>query len=121
MKLGDLAARLGCTVDGDGDIDVTRVTTLEDAGPGDITFFANTKYADALKRTRASAVIAAPSVAGIPCAVVRATEKAIVAAGLPLFRRDVMLVLPSVRTVKGTHDTETKSGALIRVGEARLR
>jgi len=74
VKLRDLAARLECPVDGDGDIDVTRVTTLEDAGPGDITFFANPKYADALKRTRASAVIAAPSVAGIPCAVVRAAD-----------------------------------------------
>ena len=74
MKLRELAARLECTVDGDGDIDVTRVSTLEDAGPGDLTFFANPKYGDALKRTRASAVIASPSISGIPCAVVRAAD-----------------------------------------------
>ncbi|HEU4926190.1 MAG TPA: UDP-3-O-(3-hydroxymyristoyl)glucosamine N-acyltransferase [Vicinamibacterales bacterium] len=74
MKLSELAARLECTVEGDGDIDITRVAAIEDAGPGELTFFANPKYADALKRTLASAVIAAPAVSGIPCAVLRTPE-----------------------------------------------
>jgi UDP-3-O-[3-hydroxymyristoyl] glucosamine N-acyltransferase len=71
VKLSELAARLECTVEGDGDIDIKRVAAIEDAGPGELTFFANPKYADALKRTLASAVIAAPAVSGIPCAVLR--------------------------------------------------
>ena len=74
MKLSELAARLECTVEGDGEIDIRRVAAIEDAGPGDLTFFANPKYADALKRTLASAVIAAPAVSGIPCAVLRTPE-----------------------------------------------
>ena len=74
MKLSELAARLECTVEGDGDIDITRLAAIEDAGPGELTFFANPKYADALKRTLASAVIAAPAVSGIPCAVLRTPE-----------------------------------------------
>ena len=74
MKLSDLAARLDCTVEGDGDIEITRVAALEDAGPGDLTFFANPRYADALTRTRASAVIAAPGASGIPCAIVRTPD-----------------------------------------------
>lgn len=74
MKLSELAARLECTVEGDGDIDIKRVAAIEDAGPGELTFFANSKYADALKRTLASAVIAAPAVSGIPCAVLRTPE-----------------------------------------------
>ena len=84
MKLRELAARLAgmgprdqhidCTVEGDGDIDITRVAAIEDAGPGELTFFANPKYADALRRTRASAMIAAPSVSGIPCAVLRTAD-----------------------------------------------
>ena len=74
MKLSELAARLECTVEGDGDIDIKRVAAIEDAGPGELTFFANPKYADALKRTLASAVIAAPAVSGIPCAVLRTPE-----------------------------------------------
>jgi UDP-3-O-[3-hydroxymyristoyl] glucosamine N-acyltransferase len=74
VKLSELAARLECTVEGDGDIDITRLAAIEDAGPGELTFFANPKYADALKRTLASAVIAAPAVSGIPCAVLRTPE-----------------------------------------------
>ena len=74
MKLSELAARLECTVEGDGDIDIKRVAAIEDAGPGELTFFANPKYTDALKRTLASAVIAAPAVSGIPCAVLRTPE-----------------------------------------------
>ncbi len=84
MKLSELAARLAetgprgeqieCTVEGDGNIEITGVAAIEAAGPGDLTFFANPKYAEALKRTRASAVIAAPTVPGIPCAVLRTAE-----------------------------------------------
>jgi UDP-3-O-[3-hydroxymyristoyl] glucosamine N-acyltransferase len=74
VKLSELAARLECTVEGDGDIDIKRLAAIEDAGPGELTFFANSRYADALKRTLASAVIAAPAVSGIPCAVLRTPE-----------------------------------------------
>ena len=74
MKLSELAARLECTVEGDGDIDIKRLAAIEDAGPGELTFFANPKYADALRRTLASAVIAAPAVSGIPCAVLRTPD-----------------------------------------------
>ncbi len=74
MKLRDLAARLDCTLEGDGDIEIARMAAIEDAGPGDLTFFANPKYADALRHTRAAAVIAAPGVTGIPCAIVRAAD-----------------------------------------------
>ena len=70
MKLGDLAAQLGCTLEGDGEIEVARVATIEDAGPGDITFLANSKYVAAVAGTRAAAIIATPDVAA-PCAVVR--------------------------------------------------
>ena len=38
-------------------IEVTRVAGIEDAGPGDLTFLSNPKYASKLATTRASAVI----------------------------------------------------------------
>ncbi len=57
MKLRDLAERLGCRLEGDGEIDIVRVATIQDAGPGDVTFLANPKYESALKTTRASAVL----------------------------------------------------------------
>ena len=46
---------------GDGSVSVTRVGTLERAGPGDIAFLANPRYRAQLAGTRASAVIVAPA------------------------------------------------------------
>lgn len=57
MTLRELAERLGCRLEGDGDLPISRVSSLETAGPGDVSFFSNPKYAKALAATRASAVI----------------------------------------------------------------
>src|SRR5438067_3718945 len=57
MKLRELAERLACRLEGDGEIDIVRVAGIEDAGPGDLTFVANPKYLPALSTTRASAVL----------------------------------------------------------------
>jgi UDP-3-O-[3-hydroxymyristoyl] glucosamine N-acyltransferase len=72
LKLRDIGERLGCRLEGDGDIEIHRVAGIEDAGAGDLTFFSNPKYAAALKRTAASAVIAGDHAEGAPCAVLRA-------------------------------------------------
>jgi UDP-3-O-[3-hydroxymyristoyl] glucosamine N-acyltransferase len=65
---------LGCRLEGDGSIEVARVAGLEAAGPGDVTFLANPKYANKLPQTRASAVIAGEAVTGAPCAILRSAE-----------------------------------------------
>ena len=57
MTLGELARRLECPVEGDAAIEIRRVAKIEEAGPGDLTFLANPKYASKLATTRASAVI----------------------------------------------------------------
>ena len=57
MKLRDLAAALECALVGDGAIEITGVAGLEQAGPGDLTFLANPKYAPKVKNTRASAIL----------------------------------------------------------------
>ena len=60
VKLGDLAAQLGCQLEGDGEHrGRARRARSTHAGPGDITFLANAKYAVELASTRASAVIVA--------------------------------------------------------------
>jgi UDP-3-O-[3-hydroxymyristoyl] glucosamine N-acyltransferase len=64
FTLGQLAERLGCEVSGDATIEISRVGTVEDAGPGEITFLANLKYAPRAKQTRASAIIAAAPLKG---------------------------------------------------------
>ncbi len=67
MKIDELAAALGCSLVGaEGNIEITGVRGLEQAGPGQLTFLSNPKYAPKLKLTQASAVLAAKPVEGVP-------------------------------------------------------
>jgi UDP-3-O-[3-hydroxymyristoyl] glucosamine N-acyltransferase len=63
MRLAELAAKLGCELHGDGSIEITGLAGLEQAGPGQLTFLANPKYAHKVKGTRASAILIAQPVA----------------------------------------------------------
>lgn len=68
MKLADLAAHLGATLQGDPDTEITSVAGIETAGPGDITFVSNPRYVTVASTTRASAVIVEPGFQQIPAA-----------------------------------------------------
>ncbi|HEV8485136.1 MAG TPA: UDP-3-O-(3-hydroxymyristoyl)glucosamine N-acyltransferase [Blastocatellia bacterium] len=57
MRLDEIAERLSCTLQGDGEIEIRGVATLEDATEGDLSFLTNSKYLADAKRTMASAVI----------------------------------------------------------------
>ena len=57
MKLRDIADRLQCRLEGDGDVDIVRVAAIHSAQPGDLAFVANARYLPQLATTRASAVI----------------------------------------------------------------
>ena len=57
MKLSELAQKLGCQLEGDGETDIHGVCGIEQAEPGQITFLANRRYFPLLKTTRASAVL----------------------------------------------------------------
>jgi len=73
--LGQLAVRFGCTLRGDPDVQVERVATLAQAGPGAVTFLANPRYRAQLAHTRASAVIlAAEHAEGCPAAALIAGD-----------------------------------------------
>lgn len=74
MLLRDIASRLGCRLEGDGNIDIVRVTGLDAAGPGDLTFFSNPRYAPLLEQTTASAVIVPEEVRAAPCAMLRSAH-----------------------------------------------
>jgi UDP-3-O-[3-hydroxymyristoyl] glucosamine N-acyltransferase len=56
MKLGELAARLGCKLEGDENAEVHGVAGIETARAGEVTFLSNPKYFRALANTLASAV-----------------------------------------------------------------
>ncbi len=74
MKLADLAGRLGAELRGDGTIVVTGVRGIEEAGPSEITFVANPKYAALARSTNAAAVLVAPDFPDIEAATLRITN-----------------------------------------------
>ena len=97
MKLQEIAARLECRLEGDGTIDIHGVAGIEDAGPGELTFFTNRKYAAELRSTRAAAVILAESAEAAPCAMLRAKQPYLA------FARAVALFEDPWRPAPGVH------------------
>jgi len=97
VKLRDLADRLECHLEGDGDLEILRVAGIRDAGPGDLTFLANSKYESALGTTQASAVILREAGPAAPCAVLRAVDPYLA------FARAVGVFAPSWRPTPGVH------------------
>jgi UDP-3-O-[3-hydroxymyristoyl] glucosamine N-acyltransferase len=97
LKLREIAARLECRLDGDGEIEIRRVAGIEEAGPGDLTFFTNVKYAPLLRTTAASAVIVGDTADAAPCAMLRAAQPYLA------FARAVELFVPDERPPAGAH------------------
>jgi UDP-3-O-[3-hydroxymyristoyl] glucosamine N-acyltransferase len=95
MKLRELADRLRCRLEGDGEIDITGVAGLAEAERGSVTFLANPKYATLLERTRASAVILGDDAPQPPCAALR-TDLPYLA-----FARAVGMFVPDDRPAPG--------------------
>jgi len=68
MKLEEIATRLGCTLATGGSIEITGIAGMEQAGPTELTFLANPKYAHKVKDTRASAILVAEALRDLPIA-----------------------------------------------------
>lgn len=60
-SLRQIADRFGGEIVGDASVQVSRVATLENAGPETIAFLANERYLRQLRATQAAAVIVAPA------------------------------------------------------------
>jgi UDP-3-O-[3-hydroxymyristoyl] glucosamine N-acyltransferase len=74
MKLGELATRLGAELRGDAELEVTGVKGIEEAGPTEITFVANPRYAGLARKTLAAAVLVEPEFQEISAATLRITN-----------------------------------------------
>jgi len=73
MKLSALAAALDLRLEnGSPDTEIIGMNGIEQAGPGDLTFVSNPKYAAAARTTKASAVIVSEDFPAIPAAMLRA-------------------------------------------------
>jgi len=99
MKLDDLAARLGCTLEGAGDLDITGVAGMDEARESQLTFLSNPKYRRKLQSTRAAAIIVAPDVQAPGRTLLRSENPYLAfAKALELFR-------PPSRPPAGIHPT----------------
>jgi UDP-3-O-[3-hydroxymyristoyl] glucosamine N-acyltransferase len=61
IKLGQLAEFLGATLRGAEDKEITGLATLQEAGPGQVSFLANPQYRKFLVDTQAAAVLLKPA------------------------------------------------------------
>lgn len=71
MKLGELATRLGAELRGNAELEVTGLKGIEEAGPTEITFVANPRYAGLARKTHAAAVLVEPEFPEIEAATLR--------------------------------------------------
>jgi UDP-3-O-[3-hydroxymyristoyl] glucosamine N-acyltransferase len=71
MKLGELATKLGAELRGNAQLEVTGVKGIEEAGPTEVTFVANPKYAGLARKTHAAAVLVEPEFPEIEAATLR--------------------------------------------------
>ena len=69
LTVAELAQRLGCPFEGEGETIIRGVASLESAGEGDLVFLAHPKFRPLYEQTEASAVIVSPEEkqGEIPC------------------------------------------------------
>lgn len=99
MKLAELARALEAEWDGRSDAEITAVAGIEEAGPGDVTFVANPKYAALARSTRAGAVLVAPEFPPIAAATLRTANPYLA------FARAIEIFHPPPRYEPGIHPT----------------
>src|SRR5712691_10388231 len=100
MKLSQIASALHARLaDGSPDMDITGINGIEQAGPAEITFVANQKYAPAARLTRAAAVIVAENFPAIPAATLRVEDP------YHSFARALELFHQPLRYAPGVHPT----------------
>ena len=115
MKLGQLAQRLNCALEGDGNLEITGVAGIREAQPGELTFLANRRYHPALKETHASAIVIARDEGPVPIAALRSENPYLD------FARALELFHEAPRYAPGIHPTaviatSAKIGAEAHIG-----
>jgi UDP-3-O-[3-hydroxymyristoyl] glucosamine N-acyltransferase len=116
MKLSAIASALHARLEGgDPDTEISGLNGVEQAGPAEITFVANPKYAAAARRTRAAGVIVAEDFPAISAATLRVEDAYLSFAGaLELFHTPLRYA-PGVHATAVVHKS-AKIGARAHVG-----
>ncbi len=74
MQLSDLAATLEASLEGDGSAQITGVCGIEQAGPGQVTFVSNKRYAALARTTQAGAILVEPSFPSLQTPTLRVAD-----------------------------------------------
>ena len=116
MKLSLIASTLGARLEnGSPEAEIHGLNGVEQAGPGELTFVSNPKYAAAARTTKASAVIVGEDFPAIPTAMLRARDPYLsFARALELFHQPVRYA-PGVHPTAVVHAT-AKIGARAHIG-----
>ena len=115
MKLSEIASILGVNLEGSPEAEITGVAGIEEAGPGQLTFVSNPKYAGLAKTTKAAAVIVAEDFPAIPGAMLRSKNPYLdFARALELFYQPPQYA-PGIHPTAVVHAT-TKIGAGAHIG-----
>jgi UDP-3-O-[3-hydroxymyristoyl] glucosamine N-acyltransferase len=106
MKLAQIASALNARLEnGSPGTEITGLNGIEQAGPGEITFVANPRYAPAARLTKAAAVIVAENFPVIPAATLRVEDPYLsFARALELFHQPP-LYSPGVHGTAAIHPT----------------
>jgi UDP-3-O-[3-hydroxymyristoyl] glucosamine N-acyltransferase len=100
MKLSAIASALAARVENaSSDIEIKGLNGIEEAGPGELTFVSNPKYAQAARTTKASAVIVGEDFPAIPAAMLRVKDPYL------SFARALELFHPAQEYAPGVHPT----------------
>lgn len=100
MKLSAIASALHARLEnGSPEIEIQGLNGIEEAGPGELTFVSNPKYAQAARSTKASAVIVAEDFPAITAATLRVKDPYL------SFARALELFHPAQPYPPGVHPT----------------
>lgn len=101
MKLGEIAKKLGCEIEGDAAVEITGVAGIEEARKGELTFLVNRKYRPVLETTEASAIFVARDAGPVP------SRLAALRSANPYldFARAIELFHPAPAYAPGVHPT----------------
>ena len=116
MKLSQIASALDARIEnGSPDTEISGLNGIEQAGPGQLTFLSNPKYAATARSTKASAVIVGENFPAIPAAMLRAKDPYLAfARALELFHRPLRYA-PGVHATAVVH-ASARIGANAHIG-----
>ncbi len=123
LRLDEIVARFGGELVGSGATVVSRIGTLENAGPCDLAFLANPKYRRHLATTRAAAVILAPPAAEGPAALILTPQPYLYYARVAQWLNPILDAVPGVHpsaVVEGEVAPDASIGPHVWVGPGAI-